>query len=124
MPDVKLIGENYTPPDLMAKVTGRARYAEDYRIDGADHALRRSVEIEFAVLPVRHRAARLHRLMAGRLHDERFIDDDRGGFEPGIEIAIRPFVRRPAHRQRAVRRVGKILVAPFQRPQLRSRRSA
>src|SRR5436309_369228 len=34
MPDVKLIGENYTPPDLIAKVTGRARYAEDYRIDG------------------------------------------------------------------------------------------
>src|SRR5436189_4515987 len=34
MLDVKLIGENYTPPDLVAKVTGRAKYAEDYRIDG------------------------------------------------------------------------------------------
>jgi len=30
----KLIGQNYTPPDLVAKVTGRARYAEDYRADG------------------------------------------------------------------------------------------
>ena len=30
----KLIGRNYTPPDLVAKVTGRARYAEDFRADG------------------------------------------------------------------------------------------
>src|SRR5881409_498194 len=34
MAEMKLIGENYTPPDLVAKVTGRARYAEDYRVDG------------------------------------------------------------------------------------------
>ena len=30
----KLIGKNYTTPDLMAKVTGRSKYAEDYRADG------------------------------------------------------------------------------------------
>ncbi|MGE0361035.1 MAG: xanthine dehydrogenase family protein molybdopterin-binding subunit [Vicinamibacterales bacterium] len=30
----RLVGTNYTPPDLVAKVTGRARYAEDYRADG------------------------------------------------------------------------------------------
>src|SRR5438552_10290607 len=30
----KLIGENYTTPDLVAKVTGKAKYAEDYRVDG------------------------------------------------------------------------------------------
>ncbi|MBI4888608.1 MAG: xanthine dehydrogenase family protein molybdopterin-binding subunit [Acidobacteria bacterium] len=30
----RLIGRNYTPPDLVAKVTGRARYAEDFRADG------------------------------------------------------------------------------------------
>src|SRR5437868_5173728 len=34
MSDTKLVGTNYTPPDLIAKVTGRARYAEDYRADG------------------------------------------------------------------------------------------
>ena len=34
MPDGKLIGANYTPPDLVAKVTGRAKYAEDFRADG------------------------------------------------------------------------------------------
>src|ERR1700732_3490101 len=30
----KLIGKNYTTPDLYAKVTGRSKYAEDYRADG------------------------------------------------------------------------------------------
>ena len=34
MADPKLLGQNYTPPDLVAKVTGRAKYAEDYRADG------------------------------------------------------------------------------------------
>src|SRR3984957_15337758 len=32
--DFKLIGKNYTTPDLVAKVTGRAKYAEDYRAEG------------------------------------------------------------------------------------------
>src|SRR5687767_8798387 len=30
----KFIGQNYTPPDHVAKVTGRARYAEDFRAEG------------------------------------------------------------------------------------------
>ncbi len=30
----KLIGKNYTTPDLYAKVTGRSKYAEDYRAEG------------------------------------------------------------------------------------------
>src|SRR5580704_17597563 len=30
----KSVGENYSTPDLVAKVTGRAKYAEDYRVDG------------------------------------------------------------------------------------------
>src|SRR5471030_802600 len=34
MAEPKLVGQNYTPPDLIAKVTGRAKYAEDYRADG------------------------------------------------------------------------------------------
>jgi len=37
MPDNKthtLVGHNYTTPDLVAKVTGKAKYAEDYRVDG------------------------------------------------------------------------------------------
>src|SRR5215510_5512857 len=34
MADQKLTGQNYTSPDLVAKVTGRAKYAEDYRAEG------------------------------------------------------------------------------------------
>jgi CO/xanthine dehydrogenase Mo-binding subunit len=34
MPGYKLIGQNYTTPDLVAKVTGRAKYAEDFRAEG------------------------------------------------------------------------------------------
>src|SRR5213593_3703725 len=32
--DNKLIGQNYTTPDLVAKVTGKAKYAEDFRVEG------------------------------------------------------------------------------------------
>jgi xanthine dehydrogenase molybdenum-binding subunit len=34
MSDYKLLGHDYTTPDLVAKVTGRAKYAEDYRANG------------------------------------------------------------------------------------------
>ena len=34
MADYKLIGRNYQTPDMVAKVTGRAKYAEDFRADG------------------------------------------------------------------------------------------
>jgi xanthine dehydrogenase molybdenum-binding subunit len=33
-PPYKLIGKNYQTPDLVAKVTGKAKYAEDYRAEG------------------------------------------------------------------------------------------
>src|SRR6267142_3121389 len=33
-PQYKLIGKNYVTPDLYAKVTGKAKYAEDYRAEG------------------------------------------------------------------------------------------
>ncbi len=34
----KLVGKDYSTPDLRAKVTGRARYAEDFRTPGMLHA--------------------------------------------------------------------------------------
>src|SRR4029434_5989852 len=34
MSDYKLIGHNYQTPDIVAKVTGRAKYAEDFRAEG------------------------------------------------------------------------------------------
>ncbi|MDH5805147.1 MAG: xanthine dehydrogenase family protein molybdopterin-binding subunit, partial [Gemmatimonadota bacterium] len=30
----KLVGQNIAPPDLVAKVTGRAKYSEDFRAEG------------------------------------------------------------------------------------------
>ena len=33
-PKYKLIGQNYQLPDLVAKVTGRAKYSEDFRAEG------------------------------------------------------------------------------------------
>src|SRR3981081_198831 len=33
-PQYKLIGKNYQTADLLAKVTGKAKYAEDYRAEG------------------------------------------------------------------------------------------
>jgi CO/xanthine dehydrogenase Mo-binding subunit len=32
--DYKLIGKNYQTPDMIAKVTGKSKYAEDYRAEG------------------------------------------------------------------------------------------
>src|SRR5882672_4873085 len=34
MADNKLIGRNYTTPDRVGNVTGKAKYAEDYRVEG------------------------------------------------------------------------------------------
>ncbi|HXC77491.1 MAG TPA: molybdopterin cofactor-binding domain-containing protein, partial [Candidatus Acidoferrum sp.] len=34
MAEHKLVGQNYTTPDLVAKVTGKAKYAEDFRAEG------------------------------------------------------------------------------------------
>ena len=33
-----LLGRNFVPPDIRAKVTGQAKYAEDFRADGMLHA--------------------------------------------------------------------------------------
>jgi CO/xanthine dehydrogenase Mo-binding subunit len=32
------IGKNFTPPDIFGKVTGKAKYAEDYTVDGMVYA--------------------------------------------------------------------------------------
>jgi xanthine dehydrogenase molybdenum-binding subunit len=34
MAEKKLVGRNYTTPELRAKVTGRSKYAEDFRAEG------------------------------------------------------------------------------------------
>src|SRR4030095_1652905 len=53
-----LVGHNYTTPDLVAKVTGKAKYAEDYRVEGMLFAkLLVSPMPHARVSRVRHRAA-------------------------------------------------------------------
>jgi hypothetical protein len=84
------------------------------RIDRPRDALRGAVQIEGPVLPVGHRAARFHRLVTGGLHDECFIDDDRGILEAGVEVTVRPLIRHRAHRQRAIGRVSEVALGPFQ----------
>ena len=34
MADHKFVGQNYQTPDIVAKVTGRAKYSEDFRAEG------------------------------------------------------------------------------------------
>src|SRR6185436_4355973 len=34
MAEQKLVGQNYLVPDLVAKVTGKSKYAEDFRAEG------------------------------------------------------------------------------------------
>lgn len=38
MADYKHIGKDFTPPDISGKVTGKAMYAEDFRVDGMVYA--------------------------------------------------------------------------------------
>ena len=54
-----LIGKNFTPPDIHAKVTGKAKYAEDFRVEGMlysrlltsplPHARVRSIDVSEAL---------------------------------------------------------------------------
>src|SRR5436190_9081897 len=53
----RLIGQNYTTPDLVAKVTGQAKYAEDFRVDGM-------LFCKLLLSPMPH--ARVRRIDAGR----------------------------------------------------------
>ena len=34
MSDYKLVGKDFTPPDVIGKITGKAKFAEDFRVDG------------------------------------------------------------------------------------------
>ncbi len=56
MAEYNLIGKNYTPLDLVAKVTGKAKFAEDFRADGMLFA-------KLLLSPMPH--ARVRRLDAG-----------------------------------------------------------
>jgi hypothetical protein len=62
--------------------------------------------------------------MAGGLDHERFVDDDGGVLEAGVEIAVGPLLGGLAHRQRTGRRRREILIGPLQRAERWPRRRA
>jgi CO/xanthine dehydrogenase Mo-binding subunit len=66
----KLVGQNYVTPDLVAKVTGRAKYVEDYRVDGLLHA-------RLLTSPLPHARARR-------------IDTTRASALPGVRAILLP----------------------------------
>ena len=87
MADNKLVGQNYTTPDLVAKVTGKAKYAEDYRVEG----------MLFAKLLAQPDAARARQ--AAR--HERGAGDARRQGDPHRRRHARRRRRRDARRRRA-----------------------
>ena len=52
--------------------------------------------------------------MADVWRDERFVQHERGILEACVEVAIRPFVRRFAHRQTAVLGFGEVRLGPLE----------
>ena len=60
----KLIGKNYETPDLYAKVTGTAKYAEDFRADGM-------LFCKLLLSPMPHARVRAHRCESSACHARR-----------------------------------------------------
>src|SRR5204863_8772328 len=81
------------------------------------HALRRAVNKEPAVLPVGHRRPRFHRVVAGGLNDEGLVQDERGGLESSLEIAVGPLLRRLADWQTSFIGFPELLLRPLDRLQ-------
>ncbi len=69
MGDNRLVGQNYRTPDLVAKVTGQAKYSEDFRVDGM-------LYVKLLLSPVPH----------GRV---RSIDTSAAEAMPGVRAILR-----------------------------------
>ena len=69
MADSKLVGKNYVTPDLVAKVTGKAKYAEDFRAEGMLFA-------KLLLSPIPH----------GRVHS---VDTSAAEAMPGVRAILR-----------------------------------
>jgi len=79
----KLVGQNYTTPDIVAKVTGKAKYAEDFRAEGMLFA-------KLLLSPMPHaRVVRIDTSAAEALPGVKAIltVDDLPGAQAGAEIA-------------------------------------
>ncbi len=49
----KLLGKNFTPPDVIAKVTGKAKYADDFHVDGWFLATDAVEKIQLVIEPLK-----------------------------------------------------------------------
>ena len=86
MSDYKLLGHDYTTPDLIAKVTGRAKYAEDYRAEG----------MLFATLLLSPRPpARVRKNAASAALDECAVASHGGRFDRALRLRHQPYTCRP-----------------------------
>ena len=85
-----------------------------HRFHRTDDALRGAVQVERVAAPVGHGATRLHRVMPGGVDHERLVEDQRSAGEAGVEVAVLPFLHRPAGRQLAVGRSGEVLRGPLE----------
>ena len=81
---------------------------------GARRALGGGVQIELAVLPVRHDAARLHRMMGQRLVQQRLLEHQIRVHEAVLDFTDVPFHLRLAHRQPVGARGVEVLVGPLE----------
>jgi uncharacterized protein len=78
-----------------------------------DRALRAGVHVDLPVLPIRHRTARLERLVAGVRRNEGLIEDQRGLLETRVNVAIRPVIRPFPHGQTALPDFVKLRLGPL-----------
>ena len=62
------------------------------------------MEVQLAIPPVRHRRARLERLVAGRLLKERFVQNEVGLLEAGVDVANRRLLAALPHAREFDRR--------------------
>ena len=85
------------------------------RVDRLNRALRREVDVQLAVLPVREARAALETLMARVRRDERLVEHQRRFLQARLDIAERPDrIGMFAHRQPAFGVFSELLVGPFE----------
>src|SRR5919106_3480569 len=72
------------------------------------------MNVQLAVLPVRERGSRLHRLMAGVREHECLVDNQSGFLEPSFDVAVFPLIGVLAERKTFITGSGKILFGPLE----------
>ena len=115
------------PPVYSLTTTTFSGGMPTHRDDAEDRlggALRAGVDVDLAVLPVRHHGPGLERLVAGVRRDVRLVEHERGLLEARLEVAVRPLLRRIRHhRQAAGVGLGQLRLGPLHLADLGTRRA-